>query len=110
MTTLQDRIAQAEGAVQQATGTGYDAYVAACDELAALQAELAAQQPTRTIWVIGNTYPHRRSLTALGLRWSADYHAWCGSVRGSVVLPRGCREMSHGEAAVASMDYPDSVV
>lgn len=107
-TTLQQQIAEAREAVRVAAAVSYEASRAATRHLESLVAAEAAQQPERTVVVTGNTYSHRRELAALGLRWQPGLHAWTGTVRGQITLPRGCYETSHAEAAVGSMGYADS--
>lgn len=58
-------------------------------------------------YVIGNTYSHRKTLKALGMRWDAGHHAWVGRVDPHD-LPTGCRLATKAEAALRSMDHDGS--
>lgn len=114
---LNQAIEQARAQVQVAASQGYSQFGVAQGALKALEAraqemDLAAlgTKADERVYVIGQTYPHRATLKALGLRWDAGHHAWAGTRRQihGHSLPIGCEIASQATAALASMDYEGS--
>ena len=105
----QAQIDAASEAVRVAASKSYDQYMSAKAAYDRLVADRDASRPAVRVYVVGNTFPHRAALEALGLRWDAGHHAWVGMLREGSKLPAGCLTVSQGEAAIMSMDHADSI-
>ena len=108
---LDDQISQAKEQMSLAAGQGYAAFAAAKSALAKLVAQRDASMPATPVYVVGNTYAHRKALSSIGLKWDAGHKAWIGMLTQAAIdsLPRGCSVVSRGDAAMQSMDSEYSV-
>ena len=107
---IESELRESEDAQDAAVKVGGTVYQDAAKRVMRLRAELrdAKAEVMPVVYVVGDTYPHRRELKDLGLRWDRAHRAWVGRVD-PADLPTGCRVASQGELALESMDREGSV-